>query len=343
MDVEAIVERIWPGRGARRGARRRHHEPQLQGRARTARPYVLRIAGTRHRAARHRPRASSTKRRSRPPPSASGRRSSTFVEPEGYLVTRFIEGEIVPVERMREPATIRRVVARAARRPPGAAVAGALRLVPGRRGYRGDAFARGVESRRDTSRPPDRAARSSARAAPMPERPCHNDLLNANFIDDGTRIRIVDWEYAGMGDIFFDLANFAVNHDLDEDGARRAARGVLRRCAARRRACARDDAVHVGLPRGDVGRRPGRGLGARFRLRAPTQRSTSRAWSDGRHTGVRRRARAGCSRPASALSANVPEDSRSCGCLGREADDREDLSQRRMCRMSRDIGAAILA
>jgi thiamine kinase-like enzyme len=48
--------------------------------------------------------------------------------------------------------------------------------------------------------------------------PCHNDLLNANFIDDGD-IRIVDWEYAGMGDRFFDLANLSVNHDfgLEED------------------------------------------------------------------------------------------------------------------------------
>ena len=53
----------------------------------------------------------------------------------------------------------------------------------------------------------------------MELRPCHNDLLNANFIDDGERIRIVDWEYAGMGDPFFDLGNFSVNHDLapDED------------------------------------------------------------------------------------------------------------------------------
>jgi thiamine kinase-like enzyme len=42
---------------------------------------------------------------------------------------------------------------------------------------------------------------------------CHNDLLNANFIYDGA-IRILDWEYAGMGDPFFDLANFSVNHDL---------------------------------------------------------------------------------------------------------------------------------
>jgi thiamine kinase-like enzyme len=41
--------------------------------------------------------------------------------------------------------------------------------------------------------------------------PCHNDLLNANFLDDG-EVRIVDWEYAGMGDRFFDLANLSVNH-----------------------------------------------------------------------------------------------------------------------------------
>ena len=47
--------------------------------------------------------------------------------------------------------------------------------------------------------------------------PCHNDLLNANFIDDGSRIRIVDWEYAGMGDPFFDLGNFSINHELTAD------------------------------------------------------------------------------------------------------------------------------
>jgi len=50
--------------------------------------------------------------------------------------------------------------------------------------------------------------------------PCHNDLLNANFLDDG-EIRIVDWEYAGMGDRFFDLANFSVNHEFDVGDDRR--------------------------------------------------------------------------------------------------------------------------
>ena len=52
---------------------------------------------------------------------------------------------------------------------------------------------------------------------PIELRPCHNDLLNANFIDDGARIRIIDWEYAGMGDPFFDLGNFSINHELTPD------------------------------------------------------------------------------------------------------------------------------
>ena len=46
--------------------------------------------------------------------------------------------------------------------------------------------------------------------------PCHNDLLAGNFLHDGDRLQIVDWEYAGMGDRYFDLANFAINNELDE-------------------------------------------------------------------------------------------------------------------------------
>ena len=44
--------------------------------------------------------------------------------------------------------------------------------------------------------------------------PCHNDLLAANFLRGADGIRIVDWEYAGMGDRYFDLGNFAVNNEL---------------------------------------------------------------------------------------------------------------------------------
>lgn len=42
---------------------------------------------------------------------------------------------------------------------------------------------------------------------------CHNDLLNENFLFDD-HLRILDWEYAGMGDPLFDLANFSINHQL---------------------------------------------------------------------------------------------------------------------------------
>jgi thiamine kinase-like enzyme len=46
--------------------------------------------------------------------------------------------------------------------------------------------------------------------------PCHNDLLPANLLWDGVGVKIVDWEYAGMGDRFFDLGNLAVNNGLDD-------------------------------------------------------------------------------------------------------------------------------
>ena len=51
--------------------------------------------------------------------------------------------------------------------------------------------------------------------------PAHNDLLPANFLREGSDIQLIDWEYAGMGDRWFDLGNFAANAELDdEDEAR---------------------------------------------------------------------------------------------------------------------------
>lgn len=43
---------------------------------------------------------------------------------------------------------------------------------------------------------------------------CHNDLLAANFLDDGKRVWLVDWEYAGMGNPLFDLASVSANSRL---------------------------------------------------------------------------------------------------------------------------------
>ncbi|WP_166442506.1 choline kinase family protein [Phragmitibacter flavus] len=48
--------------------------------------------------------------------------------------------------------------------------------------------------------------------------PCHNDLLPGNFLRglEGDWVWLLDWEYAGMGDRFFDLGNLAVNLEFDD-------------------------------------------------------------------------------------------------------------------------------
>jgi thiamine kinase-like enzyme len=136
-----------------------------------------------------------------------------FVEPEGYLVTRFVEGEVGRVSAAEAAALLRRFHA-------GPAIAGrfdAFRVVEtyaATARERGVALPAGYAAAKATA---DRIERRRGRFEPGP---CHNDLLAANFIHDGERLWIVDWEYAGMGDPAFDLANFAVSNDLDEAGDR---------------------------------------------------------------------------------------------------------------------------
>jgi len=45
----------------------------------------------------------------------------------------------------------------------------------------------------------------------------HNDLLAANWIDDGDRLWLIDWYYAGFNSPLFDLANLATNNRLSFD------------------------------------------------------------------------------------------------------------------------------
>ena len=141
---------------------------------------------------------------------------TAFIRPEGYLVTKFIEGSPVSDEAVRQPETLRRVADSLRRIHDGPAIPGLF--VPLRicEAYRALALARGVTipAEYELAASIGRRVELACLAAPIEMRPCHNDLLNANFIDDGTRIRIVDWEYAGMGDPFFDLGNFSINHEL---------------------------------------------------------------------------------------------------------------------------------
>ncbi|MBF8289890.1 MAG: thiamine kinase [Chloroflexi bacterium] len=57
---------------------------------------------------------------------------------------------------------------------------------------------------------------AALRAHPLPTGPCHNDLLAENYLDDGVRLWIVDYEYSGNSDPTFELGNTAQELEFDE-------------------------------------------------------------------------------------------------------------------------------
>ncbi|HVX32939.1 MAG TPA: phosphotransferase [Solirubrobacterales bacterium] len=132
------------------------------------------------------------------------------------LVTAFVPGPTMEAAELRRPAALAEVGA-ALRRVHGCGEAGtrfdAFRLVED---YAAATRARGGEVPADYGRAHAVAARIEATPALTAGPPvlCHDDLLPANFIASPDGIRIVDWEYAGMGSRWFDLGNFAVNNEL---------------------------------------------------------------------------------------------------------------------------------
>lgn len=152
-----------------------------------------------------------------------------FVEPPGCLVTRYVQGEPVEAAQMREPHAIAKVadvLRRVHTGPPIPSQFDVFRVVET---YRASAVARGGRIPAEYERLKPVADMIERLVPPHPIVPCHNHLLNSHVIEDGTgRIWLVDWEYAGMGDRFLDLATFAVEHDFseDEDAVLQAAYGV---------------------------------------------------------------------------------------------------------------------
>jgi thiamine kinase-like enzyme len=143
-----------------------------------------------------------------------------FLEDPVVLVTAFVEGPTMEAAQLREPRALEQVAA-ALRSIHGCGEIGArfdvFRLVEA---YAAATRARGGEVPAAYERAHAAAARIEAAPALEGGGPvlCHDDLLPANFIDTPDGIRIVDWEYAGMGNRWFDLGNFAVNNELGAAG-----------------------------------------------------------------------------------------------------------------------------
>jgi thiamine kinase-like enzyme len=141
-----------------------------------------------------------------------------FIRPEGYLVTRFIDGRPIPPDEIRRPENIHRVtdiLRKIHGMPTIPGCFDVFQIIP-------DYFE--IARNHRVPLPGNynylieqiQSAKKALNRRPVTPLPCHNDLLNANFLTNG-QLYILDWEYAGMGDIFFDLANFSDHHNLSAD------------------------------------------------------------------------------------------------------------------------------
>ena len=151
-----------------------------------------------------------------------------YIEPEGYLVTRFIKARRLPPEVITRPENIVRVVRKLRlfhRRGP--ALDGEFNV------FRRVEMLTAVSKQKNCRFPFDfdwimgemRRVEQALRQDPYVPTPCHDDLLNLNWLEEDVpgeigEVRLLDWEYAGMGDIFFDLGNFCHHHRLEEEQQR---------------------------------------------------------------------------------------------------------------------------
>ena len=141
-----------------------------------------------------------------------------FLPDRGILVTRFVEAEPLPPVLLEERDVLADVIEAVRRIHAMGPMISSFDVFEVVRHYRAAAEERGVAipAAYDEALAVAERIESAFEATPQLERPCHNDLLNANFLRTDGRIVIVDYEYAGMGDVFFDLGNLSINNGLSE-------------------------------------------------------------------------------------------------------------------------------
>jgi thiamine kinase-like enzyme len=135
------------------------------------------------------------------------------------LVLGYIEGRTYASADVRAAGNIPRIAAVLRRLHAAPPFAGDFDMFAVQRRYR-DAARRAriaVPSGYDDLAPAFAAARAALAVRAEPPVPCHNDLLAANFIDDGARLHLIDYEYAGNNDPCFELGNIAGECALDSE------------------------------------------------------------------------------------------------------------------------------
>ena len=145
----------------------------------------------------------------------------------GILVLDFIEGRTFTPEDVRNPANLERLVdmVRRCHRDIPQYLRGPAAMFWVFHVVRDYAHTLRESGSRHAPLLPDllaRAARLEAVVGPVDVVFGHNDLLAANFIDDGRRLWLVDWEYAGFNSPLFDLGGLASNSEFAGEQAEQA-------------------------------------------------------------------------------------------------------------------------
>lgn len=145
----------------------------------------------------------------------------------GILVLEFIEGRTFTPEDVRHPANLQRLVdmVRRCHRDIPQYLRGPAAMFWVFHVVRDYAHTLREGGSRHLPLLPDLLARTAqleAAVGPIDVVFGHNDLLAANFIDDGKRLWLVDWEYAGFNSPLFDLGGLASNSELADAQAEQA-------------------------------------------------------------------------------------------------------------------------
>lgn len=142
-----------------------------------------------------------------------------YIQPEGYLVTRFITARPLPPDEIRQPENLQKVAELVKKFHAMPHIPGSFSVYQIVEDYAKTALSYNVNLPENFEwlREQMYTAKQAFDKDSLPLCPCHNDLLNENFLQQDGKIYLLDWEYAGMGDPFFDLANFAVHHKLTDE------------------------------------------------------------------------------------------------------------------------------
>lgn len=147
----------------------------------------------------------------------------TYTEP-GVMVVRFIPAKTFAEADVRENAARCIDIVKKCHRDMGRKVRGRIGffwVFQVIRGYLREINERGHAQAAHVVRWSQELDRLEAAQMPLPIIFGHHDLLPTNFMDDGKRLWLIDWEYGGFGTCMFDLSNISANNQFtDEDDAR---------------------------------------------------------------------------------------------------------------------------